>query len=243
MVMAALACVPAFAQVGPGQDVPGAAARRGPKYVPDHLLVRFQPGLAAEGRASAHAQLGAQVLRAYRSVPGLELVRIPPGLGVREAIRVYRNNPNVLYAEPDYTVRALETTPNDTSFSDLWAMKNTGVPFGTVDADIDATDAWDLSTGSSSIVVGVIDSGVKYTHADLVDNIYNNTAECSGTASVDDDGNGYVDDCHGIDTANDDGDPNDDEDHGTHVSGTIGASPPSPATRRSTWTRKTRSTS
>jgi hypothetical protein len=223
MLAVALACVPAFAQQGPKGAAPSFVAPPGPKYAPDRVLVRFLPGLAAEARASTHAQLGAQVQRRYRSIPGLELVKLPNGLRVREAIRVYRNNPNVLYAEPDYMVHALETTPNDTSFSELWAMKNTGLVGGTVDADIDATDAWDLSTGSSSVVVGVIDSGVYYNHADLVDNIYNNTAECSGTPGVDDDGNGYVDDCHGIDTANNDSDPLDDENHGTHVSGTIGA--------------------
>ena len=146
---------------------------------------------------------------------------MPPGASVRKTIETYHRNSHVEYAEPNYIVSAL-VSPNDPSFSSLWGLLNTGQSGGTPGADIDATRAWDLTTGSNSVVVGVIDTGVDYTHPDLASNIWSNTADCN-TNGVDDDGNGYVDDCHGIDTINNRSDPMDDNNHGTHVAGTIGA--------------------
>jgi hypothetical protein len=108
-------------------------------------------------------------------------------------------------------------------FSDLWGMHNTGQTGGTADADIDAPEAWEIATGTDSVIVAVIDTGVDYTHPDLAANMWINEAEFNGTAGVDDDGNGYVDDIYGYDCCNDDPDPIDDEGHGSHVSGTIGA--------------------
>ena len=112
--------------------------------------------------------------------------------------------------------------PNDPRFGDLWGLHNTGQAGGTADADIDASEAWDITTGSSGVVVGIIDTGIEYTHEDLAANIWTNTGEVPGNG-LDDDGNGYVDDVYGIDAYNGDSDPMDDNNHGTHVAGTIGA--------------------
>jgi len=129
----------------------------------------------------------------------------------------------VEYAEPNYTVRINATFPNDPKFNKLWGLHNTGQSGGTVDADIDAPEAWDISTGAPTIVVGVIDTGIDYTHEDLAANVWVNPGEVGGTPNFDDDGNGYVDDIHGINAITGTGSPMDDNNHGTHVSGTIGA--------------------
>ena len=152
-------------------------------------------------------------------------------------------NAPILEVEPDYWYTTDASIPNDTYFSQLWGMHNTG-QYGTNDntqstrpnwdaltnqtgaigADIGATKAWDYQTGSPGVVVAVIDTGVNYNHADLVGNMWKNSGEIPGNG-IDDDGNGYIDDVHGIrstgTTVN--GNPADDVGHGTHVAGTIGA--------------------
>jgi subtilisin family serine protease/subtilisin-like proprotein convertase family protein len=130
-------------------------------------------------------------------------------------------NAHVEYAVLNDLV-STQTVPNDARLTELWGINNTGQTGGLADADIDAPEAWELSTGSKSVVVGVIDTGVDYNHPDLAANIWTNPGEVAGNG-VDDDGNGFIDDVHGYDFVNNDGDPMDDEGHGTHVSGTIAA--------------------
>jgi|GEM_PF-1808488 len=131
------------------------------------------------------------------------------------------SNPFIEYAEPNYILRA-DVIPNDPSYGDQWALNNTGQNGGTPDADIDAPEAWDITTGDTNIVVGVLDSGIDYNHPDLADNIWTNWDEIPNNG-IDDDNNGYIDDIHGWDFYNNDNDPMDDYGHGTHVAGTIGA--------------------
>jgi subtilisin family serine protease len=125
-------------------------------------------------------------------------------------------------------VEAGFAAPNDPDFAEQWALENTGQVGGTVDADIDALDAWQRTVGSGDVVVAVIDSGVDYEHADLAANMWQNPGEVSQPFDgVDNDGSGYVDDVYGIDVENGagvaDGDPLDTYGHGTHVAGIIAA--------------------
>ena len=197
------------------------APTNGPKYGAGRVMLRFRAGVSVKTQAAAHSMVGATLLRRFQSVPGLQVVRLPSGISVQDALRRYRSDPNIAYAEPDTVVHVLETVPSDPSFPSLWAMRNIGQAGGKIDADIDATDAWTLSIGSNSVYVGVIDTGVDYSHPDISGNIYSNASDCNQNG-VDDDLDGYVDDCYGIDTADHDSDPMDDNDHGSHVSGIIG---------------------
>jgi subtilisin family serine protease len=115
----------------------------------------------------------------------------------------------------DYEV-TMDAQPNDPLFGFQWPLNNNA------DTDINMPEAWQVSTGSSSVVVGIIDTGVMYTHSDLVQNMWVNPNEIAGN-SIDDDGNGIIDDIYGLNAITNTGVPLDDNGHGTHVAGTIGA--------------------
>lgn len=127
------------------------------------------------------------------------------------ALRALRNHPFIEYVEYNYLHHIDTTIPNDPSFGDLWGLTK-----------IMAPEAWDTATGSTEVVVGVIDTGIDWDHQDLAANMWINPGEIAGNG-VDDDGNGYVDDIHGINAITETGDPDDDHGHGTHCAGIIGA--------------------
>ncbi|MDY6844141.1 MAG: S8 family serine peptidase [Thermodesulfobacteriota bacterium] len=152
-------------------------------------------------------------------------LKLKKGMTVKEALAIFQDDPNVEYAEPNYYCYAT-ITPDDEYFENLWGIHNSGQTVngrsGIVDADIDVPEAWDTITGSSNVIVAVIDSGVDYVHPDLSDNIWINQGEISENG-IDDDGNGYLDDVVGWDFVDGDNMPLDSDNHGTHVAGTIAA--------------------
>src|SRR5262249_3047927 len=158
------------------------------------------------------------------------LVKLPQGVSVEDTASKLRRSPEVEYAEPDYFLYPADTTPDDPLFGMEWGMFNTGTqPVGAkAGADINAPKAWDITTGSDDIVVGITDTGVDNRHPDLAANIWVNPREIAGNG-VDDDGNGFIDDVNGwnfFDNNNQVFDPVNDQGfqggHGTHVSGTLG---------------------
>jgi thermitase len=189
-------------------------------FVAGEIIVKFRPGVNASAKADAHRQGGGtaqtEIVRT-----GLQLATVPRGAEMA-AIARYRNNPNVLYAQPNF-VRSLpeplshapgsEIVPGDYYFDEQWALHNTGQYFNCFpflddelclylakpDADIDAPEAWALSTGTN-VAVAVIDTGIDSSHPDLAGKFIG-----------------------GWDFVNNDGDPMDDHGHGTHVAGTIAA--------------------
>ena len=125
---------------------------------------------------------------------------------------------NIEYAEPNYIRKVSGSPENEPGFINMWGLNNTT----TKGVDINVEAAWKVSTGNPNLVVGVIDTGIDYSHEDLENNIWTNNAEIPDNGK-DDDGNGYVDDVNGWNFAYGSNDPYDDNDHGTHVSGTIAA--------------------
>jgi len=195
------------------------------------LLIQFRPGVSADDQRNARGWVNAQrkeLLRGRGTVE-LELAVIPPGLSMADAIAVLTQHPAVAFAEPNW-IYTHHDTSNDPHFTDgsLWGMYGADTApanaFGS-----GAATAWEnVETGSSSVLVGVIDEGINYNHEDLAANIWTNPYE--QVDGVDNDGNGYVDDVRGWDFANNDSSVYDGSSkrlsidaHGTHVSGTIGA--------------------
>lgn len=186
----------------------------GKKYVKDQILVRFRPGTRPSVVRTAHLALAIDEVQTFEGTEGLQMVKLAPTASLSQTLSAYRANPDVLYAEPNYVLHALQT-PNDSFFPSMWSLLNTGQVGGTLGADIKASQAWNITTGSASVVVAVLDTGVDYNHPDLAANIITGPI-CPG---------GVI--CHGINTIQFTGinpnDPLDDNGHGTHVSGTIGA--------------------
>lgn len=195
-------------------------------YDPTSLLVKFRDGAdkgCIEG-AKAAAGVIAEPIETWKIVPGVEHLALEKGVRVEVAIKTLAASACVEFAEPDYICH-LDGIPNDSSFSLLWAMNNTGQTVngdpGVANADIDANLAWDITTGGN-VVVAVCDSGFRRTHIDLAPNVWANPGEIAGNG-IDDDGNGRVDDTWGWNFWSNNNNPTDDFGHGTHVAGTIGA--------------------
>ncbi len=180
-----------------------------PAYRPDRILIKPNPKTSLATLAHFHAARKSMVLHTFNRMGGVQVLRVPKGETVQSLIAEYQHSGLVEYAEPDYTVQAAANIPDDPYFANglLWGLNNYGQNSGTAGADIGATNAWNVLTSASNIVVAVVDSGIRYTHQDLAANMWTNP----------------VDGSHGWNAITGTNDPNDDSGHGTLMAGVIGA--------------------
>jgi len=174
----------------------------GETIAPDRLLVRFRSGASAAQEAQVRHSMGATLARSYHLVPGLELLTTSSTRSALDTVAALSHDPDVRYATPD-VVYHVQAMPDDPLYSQQWGMESIGAP-----------EAWDRSTGSSSDIVAVLDTGITLNHPDLEANIWTNPNPGQ---------DGYVDDVHGWNFVSNNNNPTDDYGHGTHVAGIIGA--------------------
>jgi subtilisin family serine protease len=204
---------------------------------PSRVIAKYRarPALAAINRALAPHRFA--IRKHFPLLPGLvvmESLPAPQGpaklaeatdraKGLRQRIETLRQSGLFEFVEPDYVLHA-HSSPTDSAFTSgiLWGLRNDGASGGVPGADIQAADAWDITTGSTNVIVAVLDTGIRFTHHDLAAQMWRNPGETPGNG-IDDDHNGYVDDVFGINAITGTGNPSDDQGHGTHVAGTIGA--------------------
>ncbi len=167
--------------------------------------MRFEPGAA---QAKALDEAGATLVERL-PLGGVVRAELDPGVSLAAADRALERRADVDVAAPNRTYQ-LDATPDDTDYGLLWGLPAIGAPI-----------AWDITQGSNSVVVAVVDTGADITHSELDGNIWTNPGETAN--GLDDDANGLADDLKGWDFDDGDANPDDLNGHGTHVSGTIGA--------------------
>ena len=131
----------------PGVEIPSPL-----RTVPDELLVRFKRGVSRGARLRSLSFVPGARQREFRSVEGLHHLKLKGGVALSRAFETLRHDQSVEYVEPNYIV-SLSSAPNDPSFPSQWSLANTGQTGGTAGADIGAVAAWDITTGSSDVVV------------------------------------------------------------------------------------------
>ena len=175
----------------------------------DRILIKPKSQASLTALAHFHSARKSVVLHTFNRMGGVQVIHVPPGETAQGLIAQYQKSGLVEYAEPDYTVHAAANLPNDPYFSQglLWGLYNYGQSNGIAGADIGATNAWNVRTSASNIVVAVVDSGIRYTHQDLAANMWTNP----------------IDGSHGWNAITETNDPSDDNGHGTLMAGVIGA--------------------
>ncbi len=216
------------------------AIKRSNKDSQPEVYVRFRPGVSLAEIQKLTARNNDRLEDNIESVKGLTAIDDLDNEDAKSVAEQYAKMTNlVVYAEAindisldepaeEYTPRDLldrksyedVASPNDPMFSDQWALKNTGQSGGKAESDLRAILAWQKSTGTTDVVVAVLDTGVDYTHPDLINNIW---FRPDNVPQYTDNELGTINDIHGYNAAENNGDPMDDNGHGTHCAGIIGA--------------------
>ncbi len=204
-------------------------------FVENELLVRFDEGITQADIELILLDDNLEIVRQVSRPLNLWLLRVNLNKNqLSKARRRIESIPEIKYAQNNHLL-SLRIMPDDPLFNRQWNFHNTGFdangnPSGTEDADIDAPEAWEISTGGETvfgrkIVAAIVDGGCDLDHVDLQANLWSNPADTSGN-QIDDDGNGWVDDSFGWNAYGHNGDipqTSSDANHGTHVAGTVGA--------------------
>lgn len=159
---------------------------------------------------ASRAPLTASAIRTGVDLGRIYRLRLPPDANVLQIVQELSAHPAVEYAEPDYLAHII-TTPNDPEYSSQWGL-----------AKINAPATWDVITGTTDLVIAIVDAGIDVTHPDLSGQLWQNPGEIAGNG-IDDDNNGYVDDIHGWNLVNNNADLSDNTSHGTEVAGVAAA--------------------
>ena len=197
----------------------------GKNYVPGELMIQIIPWKNLQLIESDFSSINLKSKLLLSKRMNIWLFEFASGtISDEEVLSDIKNHTNILEAQFNHFISLRETIPNDTYFNEQWALKNTGQSGGVPDADIDATDAWDITTEGvtalgDTIVVAIIDGGVYITHEDL--DCWKNYNEIPNNG-IDDDENGYIDDFDGWNAYTHTGNVGSD-DHGTHVAGIAAA--------------------
>ncbi len=208
------------------------SANNGDKpYVDGEIMVKLKPELVQNAESAIndlvtdfsfiHLQFNSRLSNRL----GIILFSFTPEILPDESVlREFRRHPMVELAQFNHFIESRETIPADPDFGFQWNLKNTGQNGGTVDADVDATDAWDITTGGltamgDNIVIAIVDDGFDIDHTDLY--FWKNEDEIPNNG-IDDDGNGYIDDYDGWSAYSHTGNITQ-ADHGTHVTGIAAA--------------------
>lgn len=200
------------------------AVKRSVKESEPEILVKFRPEVSLAEIKKLATRSNDRVEDEIEIVKGLIAIDDLDNADAETLAAQYsRMSDLVLYAEPNYEIKLDENSsnqPNDPKFNDQWALNNLGQNGGKAKADIDALKAWLKTRGSEEIVVAVLDSGVDYTHPDLVSNIW---FRPDNVPQYKDDELGTFNDQRGFNGVENAADPMDDNGHGTHCAGIIGA--------------------
>jgi subtilisin family serine protease len=200
------------------------------EHVPDELIIKMKPGKSAAFTAMS-APTKATIKREFKNSRYVSL-KLPKGADLERVMADYRENPNVEYVGYNHILRVCapqQVWPDDPVFYDgdeFWGIPQWGLynDVGTPRADIHAPEAWHITTGSTNIIIAIVDTGILFDHPDLENKIWTNSREIPNNG-IDDDSNGFIDDVHGWNFVDGTNDPTDDYEiyHGSLVSGIAAA--------------------
>jgi subtilisin family serine protease len=179
------------------------------------VLIGFHTGTSAKVESAILKAAHGQIIATYPDGP--VLVQTPSVAARNTALTYLPRFMAVRYAEPDSSFHVDATVPNDPGYAAQWGLESSN------NVDIDATQAWSVTTGNPATIVAVIDSGIDTTHPEFAGRLWTNTVEATGQPGVDNDGDGFAGDIHGWNFLANTADISDDNGHGTHVAGILAA--------------------